>query len=218
MTPGPYVWLEVKDTGSGMDEATKAKIFDPFFTTKFTGRGLGLAAVSGILKALRGAIRVYSTPGKGTTFYLLIPAVSPAPHPKQAKPEAKELHGRGTVLVIDDEETVRQTAGAILRKGGFEVLEAGDGLSGVNLLRERKGRISLVILDLTMPRMSGEQAFDHLRSIRADVPIVLASGYSETEAVARTAGRDFAGFLQKPFTVDRLIETVASALKPKEQE
>jgi two-component system CheB/CheR fusion protein len=216
LRPGPHVWLEVKDTGAGMDEATKAKIFDPFFTTKFTGRGLGLAAASGILKALRGAIRVYSTPGKGTTFYLLIPAVSPAPRPKQGRPEAK-LRGSGTVLVIDDEETVRQTAGAILKKRGFEVLEAENGHSGVNLLREHAEQISLVILDLTMPGMSGEQTFDHLRSIRADVPIVLASGYSETEAVGKTAGRRFTGFLQKPFTVDRLIETVAAALRLKEE-
>lgn len=217
LTPGPHVWLEVKDTGAGMDETTKARIFDPFFTTKFTGRGLGLAAVSGILKTLRGAIRVYSTPGKGTTFYLLIPAVSPAPRPKQARPEAT-LHGPGTVLLIDDEEAVRQIAGAMLKKSGLAVLEAENGESGANLLREHGERIDLVILDLTMPGMSGEQAFDLLRSIREDVPIVIASGYSETEAVARTAGRRFTGFLQKPFTVDRLTETVASALKLKEQQ
>jgi PAS domain S-box-containing protein len=217
LTPGSYVWLEVKDTGSGMDEATKAKIFDPFFTTKFTGRGLGLAAVSGILRALRGAIRVYSTPGHGTTFYVLFPAVAPEVSPKQVERAPKVRRGSGTILVIDDEDVTRQAARAALQKTGFEVLLAENGQAGVDLFREQSGRISLVILDLTMPVMGGEQAFDLLRAIQPKVPILLASGYDETDAVARTADKDFAGFLQKPFDVNRLTEAVASALELEEE-
>ena len=211
LTPGSYVCLEVKDTGSGMDEATKAKIFDPFFTTKFTGRGLGLAAVSGILRALLGAIRVYSTPGHGTTFYVLFPAVAPPANPKQPTRAPKPRRGSGTILVIDDEDVIRQAARAALEKSGFEVLLAGNGQAGVDLFKEQSGRISLVILDLTMPVMGGEQAFDLLRAVRPDVPILLTSGYDETDAVART-NREFAGFLQKPFDMNRLTEAVASAL------
>lgn len=212
LAPGSYVWLEVKDTGSGMDEATKARIFDPFFTTKFTGRGLGLAAASGILRALRGAIRVYSTPGHGTSFYVLFPAVAGEVSPKQAKPTLKPRHGSGTILVIDDEYVIRQAVRATLTRIGFDVMLAENGHTGVDLFKEQSGRISLVILDLTMPIMGGEQAFDLLRAIRPDVPILLASGYDETDAVARTANKDFAGFLQKPLDVNRLTEAVASVL------
>ena len=218
LTPGKYVWLEVKDTGSGMDEATKAKIFDPFFTTKFTGRGLGLAAIAGILRTLRGAIRVYSTPGHGTTFYVLFPAVTRPASPGPAKPVSKPRRGSGTIMVIDDEDEVRQGMRAVLEKSGFEVLAAENGQSGVDLFREQSRRISLVILDLTMPVMGGEQTFDLLRAIRRDVPILLASGYDESDAVARIAGKDFAGFLQKPFDIPRLIEAVASAMGMEEEQ
>ena len=223
LTPGRYVWLEVKDTGSGMDEATKAKIFDPFFTTKFTGRGLGLAAVFGILRTLRGATRVYSTPGRGTTFYVLFPAVAPVagrPHAERV-PKAKRLlkpwRGTGTILVVDDEDVVRQAARAVLEKSGFEVLLAENGQAGVDVFRDQSERISLVLLDLTMPVMGGEQAFDLLRAIRPDVPILLTSGYDETDAAAMTVDKDFAGFLKKPFSVNRLAEAVASALGLEEE-
>ena len=212
LTPGSYVWLEIKDTGSGMDEATKARIFDPFFTTKFTGRGLGLAAVSGILRTLRGAIRVYSTPGHGTTFYVLFPALAESTASRQAKRMSEPRRGSGTILVIDDEEVIRQAAKAALEKNGFEVLLAENGQAGLNLFRAQGGRISLVILDLTMPVMGGAEAFDLLRAIQPNVPILLTSGYDETDAVAGTADKDFAGFLQKPFDVNRLTEAVGSVL------
>ena len=213
LLPGSYVSLEIEDTGSGMDEATKARIFDPFFTTKLTGRGLGLAAVSGIVKANRGAIRVYSTPGRGTSFYILFPAGKKKRAAKPAKPGPKLARGSGTVLVIDDESVVHEAARPMLEKSGFEVLAAESSEEGADLLRAHAERVSLVILDLTMPRMSAEHAFDVLRVIRPGVPILLASGYDATEAAARSGGRPFAGFIHKPFDLDRLLDAVNSALQ-----
>ena len=213
LAPGSYVWLEIKDTGSGMDEATKARIFDPFFTTKFTGRGLGLAAVSGIVKANRGAIRVYSTPGRGTSFYILFPAAKRQSAVKATQAGPKPAHGSGTILVIDDESVVHEAASAMLGKSGFEVLVADSGQAAADLLRAHGERVSLVILDLTMPGISGEQAFDVLRAISPGVPILLASGYDEAEASARSGGRPFAGFIHKPFDLDRLLDAVNSALQ-----
>ena len=214
LTPGSYVWLEIKDTGSGMDEATKASIFDPFFTTKLTGHGLGLAAVSGIVRANRGAIRVYSTPGHGTSFYILFPAAKKKRAAKPAEPAPKPSRGSGTVLVIDDESVVHEAARPMLEKSGFQVLAAESSEAGADLLRDKGEHVSLIILDLTMPGISAEQAFDVLRAIHPGVPILLASGYDEAEASARSGGRPFAGFIHKPFDLDRLLGAVNSALKP----
>ena len=216
LTPGPYVWLQVKDTGAGMDGATKARIFDPFFTTKFTGRGLGLAAVSGILRSLSGAIRVYSTAGHGSTFYVLLPALPPGRLPARRTPDGKR-RGSGTVLVIDDESVVRQALLGMLQSMGFSVLLAENGQDGVEMFRRQSAHIVLVMLHLTMPVMGSEQAFDLIREIHKDVPTILISGYDQSEAAARTAGRNFSGFLRKPFTLDRLSEKVAAVLGWKDE-
>jgi signal transduction histidine kinase/ActR/RegA family two-component response regulator len=210
---GRYVTLEVHDTGVGISPDQVRQIFDPFFTTKFTGRGLGLAAVKGIVRGHKGAIKVYSTPGRGTGFKLLFPASRhEARNTASAAGEQPLLTGSGTVLVIDDEEIVRCTAQAALERFGYKVLLADDGLQGVERFRELACEIDLVLLDMTMPAMSGEDTFRELRLIRPEVKVILSSGYNEVEAIRRFTGKGLAGFVQKPYTSARLAEAVKSAL------
>lgn len=212
--PGTYVWIDVRDTGCGMDEATLARMFDPFFTTKFTGRGLGLAAVGGILRGHKGAIKVTSAPGKGSSFLVLFPAaaeaVSPAGPPHIAT-EA-ELHGAGTVLVVDDEDVVVRTAKMALERHGYTVLEAASGPAAIEILKNEKNRVSAVILDLSMPGMSGQEALPEIRKVRPDVKVIVSSGYNEAETMRLFSGQTLSGFLQKPYTVARLAEKVKAAL------
>jgi two-component system, cell cycle sensor histidine kinase and response regulator CckA len=211
LRPGPYVMLEVHDTGCGMPPETLSRIFDPFFTTKFTGRGLGLSAVQGIVRAHHGALKVYSTPGQGTTFKVLLPA-SNAPHVDAVAPFAGDLAGAGTILIVDDEEIVRHAASNTLARYGYDAIVAADGAEALRAFRRDPGRIALVLLDLTMPVMSGEQTLRELQTIRPDVRVLLTSGYNEVEAVQRFVGKGLAGFIQKPYTSLALAEKVKEAL------
>jgi PAS domain S-box-containing protein len=211
LKPGPYVCLEVQDTGCGMDEQTVGKIFDPFFTTKFAGRGLGLSAVQGIVRAHKGALKVYSRPRQGTTFQVLFPA-SQYPIIESTPSAAADLSGRGTVLVVDDEEIVRAVAAKTLRQYGYHALEAVDGADAVEVYGAHAQSIALVLLDLTMPQMSGEDTLRRLQTLNPGVKVVLTSGYNEAEAIQRFAGKGLAGFIQKPYTAAALAAKVKEAL------
>jgi two-component system cell cycle sensor histidine kinase/response regulator CckA len=210
---GDYIVLDVSDTGSGMDAATIARIFEPFFTTKFTGRGLGLAAVMGIIRGHHGRLQVTSEVGKGTVFSMFLPSVEghaerlPLPTAHRAGP-AK----RATVLVVDDDALARSITTDILQHHAFTVIAVSDGQEAVDTYTAHGADIDCVLLDLIMPRMNGIEALERIHQINAQARVVLMSGYSEQEATKQIAHAQLAGFLEKPFTMTTLLETIRQIL------
>jgi PAS domain S-box-containing protein len=214
--PGRFAYVEVADSGCGMDQATQQRLFDPFFSTKATGRGLGMSAVLGILRGHRGAIFVDSTPGRGTTIRVLFPASAhqeasrpdsaTAPKAKQAAPFA------GTALVVDDDDSVRGVCAALLRRLGFTVLSAADGDQALALCQEHGKDLGLVLLDLTMPGLDGVATYRELKKLRPQLGVILCSGYSESDALARFHGEGLVHFLQKPYELQPLRRSIERLL------
>ena len=214
LKPGSYVSLKVSDTGGGMRHEVMGRIFDPFFSTKERGRGLGLSAVIGIVRGHRGAIRVQSQVGEGTTFTVLFP-VSGKPLEKKIEKSSSTdgFSGEGTVLVVDDETAVREIAAAILKNFGFRVLHASNGSEALDLYQEHITDISLVLMDITMPVMGGLEALRNLRQIAPDIKVILSSGYSEKESLKTLSEEKLADFIQKPYLASDLIAKIREVME-----
>lgn len=207
LVPGPCVALDVSDNGRGMDAQALQKIFDPFFTTKPGGRGLGLAATLGIAHRHGGGIRVRSLPGKGTRFRVVFPVSDEAVRPEE-RPLQTDLSGHGVVMVVDDDDYILQAVYVALESYGYSVLLADGGPAAIELFKERSEEIDLVLLDMLMPGMSGEQTFSVLRAIRPDVKVLLSTGYAPDEAAQRFTETGLVGFLRKPYDPDELAGEV----------
>ena len=212
LKPGAYAILEITDSGSGIGPEILGRIFDPFFSTKQSGRGLGLSAMLGILRGHHAGIQIASEVGKGSTFTLFFP-VAPGAHTLEtARPKQVSDRFHGRVLLVDDEADVREASSAILEVLGLQVVTAVDGQDALERFSAERGTLDLVLLDLTMPRMDGREAFQELRRLQADIPVILYSGYSEQESLGEILAQGCTGFLQKPFQLSELRTALQQVL------
>ena len=198
----------VSDSGPGIAAEFEKRIWDPFFTTKFTGRGLGMAAVLGIVRGHKGAIKVYSELKKGSSFKVLLPAVATGLAVQVQSREKCLSQGSGTILFVDDEDTVRELGTEMLEVLGYTVIAAENGRQALEIYRERHSEIAGILLDLTMPHMDGEETFRALRRMNHDVRVIVASGFSEHEVTQKFVGKGIAGFIQKPFKLEELSTNI----------
>jgi len=218
--PGEYVLIEVRDTGCGMSEEVKQKIFEPFFSTKEVGRGtgLGLSTVFGIVKQSGGYIHVESEEGRGTAMCVYLPRHQEGPGEVEPRPERrvekpKDLTGRGTVLLVEDEDAVRSFAARALGQRGYQVLEASTGTEALDVFESHQGDVDLVLSDVVMPEMDGPTLMAKLRRDRPDLKIIFISGYAEDSFRKHLADNEDFMFLQKPFDLKELAAAVKAALQ-----
>jgi two-component system cell cycle sensor histidine kinase/response regulator CckA len=215
---GRFAYIEVSDTGCGMDDQTQLRLFDPFFTTKFTGRGLGMSAVLGIVRGHNGAIMVQSTVGQGSTVRVLFPAskrgsAATSGDSSGFPRQSREVALAGTILVVDDEEAVRGVCETFAQHLGLRTITAADGEEALTLFERHMDEIGCVLLDLTMPRMDGISTFREIKRLRPDIPVILCSGYDEQEATQHFTGEGLAGFIQKPYGLQDLKNKIGRVLK-----
>jgi CheY-like chemotaxis protein len=210
----------VKDSGCGIEEEKLKQIFDPFFTTKFTGRGLGLAAVSGIIRSHHAGLLVHSEIGKGTCFKIYFPvSYDTFSTEKQIKRKRPSLTNTNlTILIADDEKYIRDLTTRMLNISGYKVHLARNGKEAISIFNDKKDEISCILMDLTMPELDGREAFTEIRKINPDIPVIITSGYCEFDIVSKFADEKISGFLQKPYNLEDILSAIENAVSPDEPE
>ena len=217
MKPGAYVQIRIQDDGKGMDEEIRNRIFDPFFTTHFIGRGLGMAAVYGIITNHHGSISVLSKPGKGTTITINLPAIEEVvTHGTKSTPGVKQItsEGEGTILVIEDEPDVMEITHATLKRLGYEVIEATTGKEALLRLKEAQKPIDVALLDVKLPDMNGLELYTQIMENRPALKVLVFSGYAQDGPVREILNSGAEGFIQKPFSIKSLSKKLKEILNP----